>query len=108
MQTKLWLNARRSWITCSTPHIPTTGARRSFFEKLGFQRKEWKVLAEAFRTLAGRSEVAQSMKSPHGRKYVIVGRIESSGGKSSLGQTIWIVDSGSEVARLVTAYPHDE
>ena len=40
--------------------------------------------------------------------YVIVGRIESPGGKSPLVKTIWIVDSGLETARLVTAYPHNE
>ena len=46
--------------------------------------------------------------SPHGQKYVIIGRVESPGGKSPLVKTIWIVDSGVETARLVTAYPHNE
>jgi len=38
----------------------------------------------------------------------LVGRIESPGGKSPLVKTIWIVDSGLETARLVTAYPQNE
>jgi hypothetical protein len=84
------------------------GGKAKFFETLGFKRDDWKALAEAFRTLAGKTEVAQSLKSSHGQKYVIVGRIESPAGKSPLVQTIWIVDSGSEAARLVTAYPHEE
>ncbi|MGO8700857.1 MAG: DUF6883 domain-containing protein [Limisphaerales bacterium] len=39
------------------------------------------------------------MESPHGRKYVILGQIESPDGKSAIVRTIWIVDTGLEVAR---------
>jgi len=87
---------------------PDNGGKARFFEGLGFRRAEWQVLADAFRSLAGKAEVAQSMKSPHGRKYVVIGNIESPGGKSPKVKTIWIVDRGVEVARLVTAYPQEE
>jgi hypothetical protein len=90
------------------PAHPDNGGKAQFFEKLGFRRKEWKVLAEALRTLAGEAKVAQRVKSSHGQKYVIIGRIESLVGKSPLVQTIWIVDRGRDTARLVTAYPHEE
>lgn len=90
------------------PAHPDNSGKADFFEALGFRRNEWKTLAAAFLALARQTEVAQSMKSPHGQKYVIVGRIESPGGKSPLVKTIWIVDSGLEAARLVTAYPHNE
>jgi len=36
---------------------------------------------------------------------VIIGQIESPSGKTAQVQTIWIVDKGLTVARLVTAYP---
>lgn len=62
--------------------------------------------AQAFRHLAETAEVAQFSESPHGKKYVILGRIESPDGKAALVKTIWIVDTGLNVARLVTAYPH--
>jgi hypothetical protein len=90
------------------PAHPDNGGKAEFFEKLGFRRNEWETLASAFLALARKAEVARCLKSPHGQKYVIVGRIESPGGKSPLMQTIWIVDSGLDVARLVTAYPHKE
>ncbi|MDE3099564.1 MAG: hypothetical protein KGJ88_08815 [Verrucomicrobiota bacterium] len=90
------------------PAHPDNSGKAEFFEALGFRRKEWKPLAAAFLSLARQTEVAQSMKSPHGQKYVIIGRIESPVGKSPLVKTIWIVDSGLETARLVTAYPHNE
>ena len=52
--------------------------------------------------------MASSAESPHGRKHVIVGRIESPDGRGAKVQTIWIADQGFEVTRLVTAYPHKE
>jgi hypothetical protein len=90
------------------PAHPENGGKAEFFEALGFRRKEWKILTAAFLTLARKAEMAQSMKSPHGQKHVIIGRIESPGGKSPRVKTIWIVDSGVETARLVTAYPYIE
>ena len=87
---------------------PDNSGKAVFFEALGFRRKEWKTLAAAFLALARQAAVAQNMKSPHGQKYVIIGRTESPGGKSPLVKTIWIVDRGVETARLVTAYPHNE
>ena len=88
------------------PAHPDNGGKAAFFEKLGFRRKEWKTLAEALQTLAGKADVTESLRSPHGQKYVIVGRIESPVGKSVTVKTIWIVDKGLAGARLVTAYPN--
>lgn len=90
------------------PAHPDNGGKAEFFTKLGFQRKEWEILATALRTLARTSDVTSHAESPHGRKYVIVGRIESPVGKSVAVKTIWIVDKGWAVARLVTAYPRKE
>ena len=87
---------------------PDNSGKAEFFERFGFRRSEWKILADAFMALARKAEVAQSMKSPHGQKYVIVGRIESPNGKTASVRTIWIVDKGLNIARLVTAYPHKE
>jgi hypothetical protein len=79
--------------------------KATFFESLGFRRVEPEVLAKAFQNVARQAEVARVTVSPHGRKYVIVGEIESPIGKAARVQTIWIVDKGSDLARLVTAYP---
>lgn len=90
------------------PAHPDNGGKAEFFESLGFQRGDWKSLGAALLALARQTEVAQSLKSPHGQKYVIIGRIDSPGGKSPRVKTIWIVDRGLKAARLVTAYPHNE
>lgn len=90
------------------PVHPDNGGKAEFFGKLGFRRKEWETLAAALRTLAQTADVAGSAESPHGRKYVIVGQIESPDGKAAQVRTIWIMDKGLDVARLVTAYPRKE
>lgn len=90
------------------PAHPDNGGKADFFAKLGFRRSEWESFAVALRTLAKTSPVSRQTESPHGRKYVIVGAIETPDGKSAMVQTIWIVDSGLDVPRLVTAYPHQE
>ena len=85
---------------------PDNGGKAAFFEALGFRRADPGTLARALRDLAREAEVAQSAESPHGRKYIVIGQIKSPVGKTAGVQTIWIIDKGWDVARLVTAYPH--
>ena len=74
----------------------------------GFSREDWKLLADALIKLAREADVKSSLTSAHGRKFVIIGHIETPAGRPASVQTIWIVDTGSEAARLVTAYPAKE
>ena len=65
-------------------------------------------MAVAFVKLAAVSVVRKTETSPHGRKYVMVGKVVSPTGKVATVQTVWIVDRGLDVPRLVTAYPFEE
>jgi hypothetical protein len=87
---------------------PDNGGKAQFFGGLGFQRDRWETLAAALRKLARETTVTQSLESPHGQKYVIVGEIESPSGRVAMVQTIWIVERGADMPRLVTAYPYEE
>jgi hypothetical protein len=84
---------------------PDNGGKFQFFTGLGYSREKPEVMAAALKALAESNDVASSAESPHGQKYVIVGRIQSPSGKTPLVQAIWILDKGSDVVRLVTAYP---
>lgn len=85
---------------------PDNGGKALFFIALGFNREHWEMLASALRQLAQAHAVTNMVASSHGQKYIIDGQIETSGEKSPVVRTVWIVDLGSDRPRLVTAYPH--
>lgn len=87
---------------------PDNGGKAAFFLSLGFHRDDWITLAAAFRELAETTEVGESLESPHGQKYILIGPIRSPSGKTPSVRMIWIVDRGEDTPRLVTAYPHEE
>ena len=87
---------------------PDNGGKAAFFLSLGFRQEEWQTLAAAFRRLAEKFDIHNSMRSAHGRKYILDGRIETPSGKRPIVRTVWIVDRGVEMPRLVTAYPQEK
>jgi hypothetical protein len=90
------------------PAHPDGKAKARFFAALGFTPEAWEVFAAALRGLAMRSPVANRLESVHGTKYVVDGPIESPSGQSPSVRTVWIVEAGRDVPRLVTAYPREE
>jgi hypothetical protein len=84
---------------------PENGGKSQFFTQLGFDLNRWEEMANALRQLAKESDVLATSESEHGKKFVVVGKIHSPSGKSATLQSIWIIDKGGDVARLVTAYP---
>ena len=87
---------------------PDNGGKALFFVALGFSREDWLTLTDAFLNLAREPEVAITMESSHGIKYIVDGALSTPSGKSPTVRTIWIVDTGNEDPRLVTAYPCEE
>ena len=90
------------------PAHPDNAGKAPFFVGFGFRREDWPVLAGALCRLAAQGDVAFGMESPHGRKYILDGRLETPGGKTPLVRTIWIIDQAQVAPRLVTAYPRAE
>ena len=88
------------------PAHPDNGGKAPFFLSLGFTLENWQALALALRKVAQNFPVTKRMESPHGVKYVLDGNLESPGGTAHGIRTIWIIDKGLDVPRLVTAYPH--
>lgn len=85
---------------------PDNGGKAPFFRALGFAPEQWEHLAAAFRQSAVTFAVAQVMETRHGKKYIIDGEINTPSGKLPVVRTVWIIESGETVPRLVTAYPH--
>lgn len=87
---------------------PDNGGKADFFIALGFHMNDWETMAAALRMLSIDSPVTLSVESPHGKKYIVDGAIETPVGKTSMVRTVWIIDNGETVPRLVTAYPYEE
>jgi hypothetical protein len=50
------------------PAHPDNGGQAEFFHSLGFRRKDWEILARAFRAVAVAAEVAEQVESARHRE----------------------------------------
>ncbi len=87
------------------PAHPDGWGKAQFFSAMGFRREEWSILAEALRLVVRNSTASRSVTSPHGRKYIVEGVLQTPSGLTPTVRTVWIVDEGTDAPRLVTAYP---
>lgn len=90
------------------PTHPDNGGKAAFFVGLGYNETDWTLLADALRRLAATANVAARTETTHGIKYVLDGGLETPSGATYIVRTVWIVDHGLDMPRLVTAYPHGE
>ena len=79
--------------------------KAGFFLRFGFHPGNWQVLADAFRAHALEHEVSATQDSPHGTRNFVEGPLNTPQGRRPLVRTVWIVDKGAELPRLVSAYP---
>lgn len=90
------------------PAHPDNGGKASFFEALGFSIADPDVLVAALASLGAHGQVTAEMVTDHGQKYVVDGGIQLPDGTVANVRSVWIVDRGQQVPRLVTAYPSSE
>jgi hypothetical protein len=45
------------------------------------------------------------MDTPYGTNYVIEGELKTPVDRTPLVRAVWVIDKGSEIPHLVTAYP---
>jgi hypothetical protein len=90
------------------PQHPDGAPKAAFFTAMGFSRADWLVLAAALRQVAEMNDVAGQLESAHGTKYIVDGLLDTPSGRTPRVRTVWIVDHGATVPRLVTAYPRAE
>ena len=89
----------------------TTGrGKAAFFFSLGFRADAWETLAEALKAQARANPVAWVVDSPYGKRYSVDGEIKTPDNRRPRPRvrTVWIVESGSQAPRLITAHPIEE
>lgn len=80
-------------------------SKARFFARRGYRDEDWRRLADDLRHHGQQNDVAGIVESPYGTKYSVDGQLRTPSGESIGVITVWIVEKGTDVPRLVTAYP---
>lgn len=88
-----------------SPSHPDGQTKAEFFRRFGFLRDQWEVLAEALRQHGMTHPISKTVESPHGTRYSVDGEIESPDGRNPRIRSVWIVEAGSRIPRLITTHP---
>ncbi|HHH42224.1 MAG TPA: hypothetical protein ENK56_09520 [Chloroflexi bacterium] len=80
-------------------------AKAKFFRKMGFKAQRIEVLRQALLEIAQTGEVKEVIETPCGKKYIVDGVLHTPSGRQARIRTVWIVETGQESPRFVTAYP---
>jgi hypothetical protein len=91
---------------------PDGQSKANFFCIFGFSSAEWGALADALLDHARHNGVSRVERSHFGTRYVIEGIMNTPINRSPQVRSVWFIDSGESVPRLVSAYPlrevHDD
>jgi hypothetical protein len=80
-------------------------SKAAYFGRFGFVAAAWEVFAAALRRHAAEHEVAEVEQTPFGTSYTVEGELVAPDGRAPRVRVVWFIDAGTEVPRLVTAYP---
>jgi hypothetical protein len=84
---------------------PEGGQKAAFFGRFGFERDGWQIFAASLLRHAAENPVVRESVTAHGTSYVVEGKLHCPDGRLPGVRAVWIIDRGSDVPRLVTAYP---
>ena len=93
-----------------TAYLLATEHRRGaskarFLLRFGFRRETWQELEAALLRHAVEGKVTEHQQGIHGVTYAVEGLLQTPDGRNPLFRTVWIVEWGQQIPRLVTAYP---
>jgi hypothetical protein len=84
---------------------PDGQTKARFFLRFGFSIDSWEAMAAALVQHAQEHDVTSVKTSSHGVEYVIEGELHTPDERNPSVRSVWIIDSGDDVPRVVTAYP---
>jgi len=79
--------------------------KAAFFRALGYSSEEWRQLETDLRNQHPPQDVTLEEHTPYGQKYSIRATLVGPSGSSAAVVSVWVVRTGEEVPRFVTAYP---
>ena len=76
-----------------------------FFQRFGYSIENAEVLQNALYQHPQDNEVASTIETRHGIKYIVEGPINCPDKRKPRIRTVWMVPASEDLAKLVTAYP---
>ncbi|MGE0685084.1 MAG: DUF6883 domain-containing protein [Candidatus Binatia bacterium] len=80
-------------------------SKARFFSEFGFRVEAWKVLADALLEQGQQHEVSKVKETGFGPRYEVDGEMQAPDGRRPRVRTVWQIDEGQIVPRLITVYP---
>lgn len=87
---------------------PDGASKAEFFSRFGFTVAEWPVFADALKEHALVNKVKKTVESPYGIRYTVDGVIKTPDCRNPVIRTVWIIERGNNIPRLITAHPLEE
>lgn len=96
----------RDYLT-STAH-PIGRFKAAFFRSLGYTDKNWQELEAAIRGQHLPMDAREETPTSYGRKFTITKTLKGPAGGEANVTSVWVIRSGEDVPRFVTAYPGEK
>jgi hypothetical protein len=87
---------------------PRGAAKADFFESFGFTKLNWNELRDAFLDHAASGNVVGGELTAYGRSFEVNGRLETPDGRIPFVLVVWMIRTGEDFPRFVTAVPSEE
>lgn len=81
------------------------GAKARLLAEFGYKREDWQTLERDIRIYHLGKEVDQVRRTAYGVRYEIRAPLQTPNGRSLFVRTIWQIDEGTDIPRLITLVP---
>lgn len=82
-------------------------SKAKFFRSFGFNEANVSQLEKGLIDIAQTETVVETAETIYGKKYVVDGLLPTPGRDMIRLRTVWIIETGDDIPKLVTAYPLD-
>ena len=90
-----------------SPVHPIGRFKAVFFARLGYTAANWQDLAAALRLVALRNDASCGAEGTYGKRFDVRATLKGPAGRKAAVVTAWIVRSGEDFPRFITAFPGD-
>jgi L-ribulose-5-phosphate 3-epimerase UlaE len=82
-------------------------SKAKFFRSVGFNEANISQFEKILVDIAQTETVVEVTETIYGKKYVLDGQLKTPSGDMIRLRTVWIIETGDDIPKLVTAYPLD-